>query len=646
MFQTFNLLPRLNVLQNVELPMAYAGGTRAERRQRALKALREVGLEDRMKHRPMQLSGGQQQRVAIARALVNDPKIILADEPTGNLDSQTGAAVFELFRELNRRGRTIVVVTHEPTIASAMPRRVEIRDGKVVQDAPHNDAATGTAMQRERPIELHSQTDTEAAAPSMPLATRPAASTGAPTRKNSRRSLSLPPLDPLATLSTGFKEVGAHKFRSLITTLSIAFGVASLIAMFAVVKGMENGMKEALIAVGGVEKVEIEDADIPAYQQHLADQAVGNTMEDVYALRQSAPLVDQVTPELRTKDVMITRGGKSYKAWRLAGTWPSALAIHQHEVQYGRMLNEFDDEHAHNVCVIGTGVRDALFGAPEKTGKEIIPVGEQIILGGYPFQIVGMFRHYQSDVDRRAKELAAASRTQQLDGPNRNMGRGSPASSSGIFASKNNTILIPVNTLWIKFRASMGMNNAPDPRVNRIYFRVRDIARFGDALQQVRNVLLLTHRGIEDFIFNTQENWTDTIARSIRNARLSGGLIAGIGLLIGGMGIMNIMLASITERIREIGVRKAVGGSNESIFIQILTESVLIAGLGGAVGLGVAFGLLKLLSVVSPSENIPVVTSGAMGIALAFSVAVGIGAGLWPALKAARLDPIQALRYE
>ncbi|MBI4657358.1 MAG: ABC transporter permease [Verrucomicrobia bacterium] len=464
--------------------------------------------------------------------------------------------------------------------------------------------------------------------------------------KHSRSCRSLPLLDPWATLSTGFKEVAAHKFRSLITTLSIAFGVASLIAMFAVVKGMENGMKEALIAVGGVEKVEIEDADIPAYQQHLADQAVGNTMEDVYALRQSAPLIDGVTPEMRTKDMMITRGGKSYKASRLAGTWPSALAVHQHEVQYGRMFNEFDADQVHSVCVIGTGVRDALFGSPEKTGRQIIPLGESINLGGYPFQIVGMFRHYQSEVDRRAKELAAASRAQQLDGPNRNMGRASPVTSSGIFAAKNNTILVPVNTLWIRFRASMGTNNTPDPTVNRIYFRVRDLERFGEALQQARNVLLLTHRGIEDFIFNTQENWTDTIARSIGNARLSGGFIAGIGLLIGGMGIMNIMLASITERIRDIGVRKAVGGSNESIFIQILTESVLIAGLGGAFGLGAAFGLLKLLSVISPSENIPLVTAGAMGLSLAFSVAVGIGAGLWPALKAARLDPIQALRYE
>jgi putative ABC transport system ATP-binding protein len=132
-FQFFNLLPKLNVLQNVELPMIYSGRPASERRDRAVQALKMVGLENRSKHRPMQISGGQQQRVAIARALVNHPKIVFADEPTGNLDSQTGEAILELFRKLSSEGRTIVLVTHDPEIAAVTPRRIEIRDGKIAK---------------------------------------------------------------------------------------------------------------------------------------------------------------------------------------------------------------------------------------------------------------------------------------------------------------------------------------------------------------------------------------------------------------------------------------------------------------------------------------------------------------------------------
>jgi putative ABC transport system ATP-binding protein len=130
-FQFFNLLPKLNVLQNVELPMIYSGAPARQRHDRAHAALRMVGLENRSKHRPMQLSGGQQQRVAIARALVNDPRIVFADEPTGNLDSVTGESILELFRQLSQQGRTIALVTHDPEIAAVTPRRIEIRDGKI-----------------------------------------------------------------------------------------------------------------------------------------------------------------------------------------------------------------------------------------------------------------------------------------------------------------------------------------------------------------------------------------------------------------------------------------------------------------------------------------------------------------------------------
>lgn len=193
-------------------------------------------------------------------------------------------------------------------------------------------------------------------------------------------------------LAVGLKEVWAHKFRSLLTMLGIILGVASLVGMAALIKGMENGLKEAMIAMGGADKVLIEPQEVPPEQEHLADQAPGRTMADVLALRESAPLLRLVSPEMRVDGLIASRGDKRAFPSEAVGVWPAVLEMNLHTLEHGRFFNEFDEENAHAVCVIGTGIRDELFGSPEEVGREIIPIGETILLNGQPFTIVGMFQ--------------------------------------------------------------------------------------------------------------------------------------------------------------------------------------------------------------------------------------------------------------
>src|SRR5437879_7298813 len=204
----------------------------------------------------------------------------------------------------------------------------------------------------------------------------------------------------LNTILVGLKEIWAHKFRSLLTRLGISLGVASLVGMAAIVKGMENGLKETMIAVGGADKVLLDEQDVPAYQEHLAEEAPGRTMADVLALRRSAPLIRLVSPEMGLNNCTLTRGDKMVNPSECVGVWPSVLDMNLHTLQSGRFFTDLDEEKANSVCVIGTGIRDDLFGAPEKVGREIIPIGETINLNGQPFTIVGMFQNYEGEQDK------------------------------------------------------------------------------------------------------------------------------------------------------------------------------------------------------------------------------------------------------
>ncbi len=282
-------------------------------------------------------------------------------------------------------------------------------------------------------------------------------------------------------------------------------------------------------------------------------------------------------------------------------------------------------EMARSVCVIGTATRDELWGSPEEVGREIIPVGQTLFINGLPFTIIGMFEHYESEQDRKERLLAQAQAAQNPGGARqpRPRPRHGRRRGSFVFYLKNATVYMPLNTAWMKFRSGMplasryagGIGGTGDPTLTTLELKISDVSLLPQALQQVRNVLMSTHKGIEDFTFRTQEDWAEQINTFIHNARMSGGLIAGISLLVGGIGIMNIMLASISERVREIGIRKSVGASTGDIFIQILVESVVIAILGGLVGLGTSFALVNLISSFSPTDNAPIITVTALAVA-------------------------------
>jgi len=429
-------------------------------------------------------------------------------------------------------------------------------------------------------------------------------------------------------LQIGLREIAAHKFRSVLSMLGIVLGVSSLIATLALTSGIEIGTRQFMQQVGGLEFVNVVNKEISNQMFDFWNFSPGRTLRDAEILKSSATLVSHVSPELAFGAVIASPSGKSDRK-QIRGVYPDHFVVARHELAAGRWLTDLDVERAMRTVVIGDTIAETLFpGVPRDQ-----LVGRQLLINSSPFEIVGVLPIYEREEDRI--------RRMRGEKPSRNR------RNWDAFRGKNESVLVPFSTMFYEFRSgAFPMDSKESVRLESLTLRIGDINQFRNALDQVRSALTVTHRGVDDFDLDTREEWFDRMEASIRATRLSGGLIATISLLVGGIGIMNIMLASISERVREIGIRLAVGARGRDIFTQIMIESVSIAFIGAVIGIVAALGLIELLKALAPNENTPVMTLGGILFSVSFAVLAGFLSGIYPAIRASRLNPISALRYE
>lgn len=447
----------------------------------------------------------------------------------------------------------------------------------------------------------------------------------------------------LSGLLIGLQEIREHKFRSFLTMLGVILGVASLLAMFALTAGIASGWRNTMQQLGGLERVGINDKQVSLEFADLAALSPGRTLADAEALRGLPGLVSHVAPEMHVGATLSAPDGATVSG-RVTGTWPDNFTVSQHEMAAGRFLTDLDLERGARVVILGDAKVAELW--PDEYGTDADFLGRTITINGRPFAVAGVLARYEREQDRRRREAVARG-----EKPPARLAMGGRGPGGGgrrdMFGWKNESVIVPLTTLYHEFRS--GQPDTPPlamAKLDQLNFRVRDLSRFDETLREVQSVLHGTRRGVDDYDFDTREDWFERMETSLRSTQLSGGLIAGISLLVGGIGIANIMLASIAQRVRELGVRLAVGARRRDVFLQILAESTVIGIIGGLLGLGAGVLLLELLGRLAPLESPPVIEPSAILISVGFASAVGVLSGLYPAWRASRLDPIAALRYE
>ncbi len=618
-FQSFNLLARTSAIENVALPLFYSGSApsgRGERLLRARESLALLGLAGREANTPGQLSGGQQQRVAIARALINHPGLLLADEPTGNLDTRTSHEIMQTLRQLNRQqGVTVLLVTHESDIAAYADRIITMRDGKIVSDTPNPSPTAVPPMQ--------------ASLGGMAVAGPP------PSRS--------PQLLGFAsmTISAAVQAIGRNKMRSALTMLGVFIGVAALIAMVAVGQGANAAVRKQIESLGTNLLVVMPGATTSSGARAGFGSASTLTVADAQALRRDDPAIDQVAYLIRQVS-QVQYGGQNWST-SVQGVTPSYLPMTNWQIAAGRPLERADETGAAMVAVIGQTVYRQLFGPYEN------PIGAHILVRGRSMRVVGLLASKgQTPFGQDQDDLVMIPFTTAQQ---KVLGVAAPSQAQAAATITVSGATVPVTTLASTFPPPPNPYNIP-PRligyVNTIFVQATSGAEVGAALQQVSDTLRRRHRirpgDPSDFSVRNLSQIAQTAESSSQIMALLLAVVASISLLVGGIGIMNILLVSVTERTREIGLRMAIGARRLHVLLQFLAEAVFVSVTGGIAG--IVFGV-AISALVSAVAHWPALLSpGAIIGGFAFSAAVGVFFGYYPARKAAHLNPIEALRYE
>jgi ABC-type antimicrobial peptide transport system permease subunit len=405
---------------------------------------------------------------------------------------------------------------------------------------------------------------------------------------------------------SGFAEVRAHKLRSFLTLFGIVLGAAALVGMLGVVKGLLRGWETMIYETGGIERISVMSQSPPEAQREIAPLSPGRTLKDVDAILAAVPVARRVTGEVMIQNARMLFQGRPLW-YPVRGVLPATFAMDRFEASQGRLIGDLDLEQQTQVVVIGSRVAEILF------PRGLDPLGRVLTINAQPFTVVGVLPDYQFSL-------------------------GGTGGGGGRFNQKNMSIFIPLTTAQTLFRI--------DENVDVLNVQLADIADMPHALEQITNVLTHTHRGVQDTRLETREDLLQRFEETRNSYVYSLGGVAAIGLIVGGIGIMNVMLASINERVREIGVRRALGAKRHDILIQILAETLALAVGGGLIGMVASVGLIKILQRVVVESNRPELSLAALVIGVVFSGLVGVVAGLYPAIRASRLPVVEALRTD
>ena len=554
-FQRYHLLPHLNAAANVEIPAVYAGASRPARQARSQALLARLGLSDRSHHTPGQLSGGQQQRVSIARALANGGEVILADEPTGALDSQSGKEVMAILKELHAQGHTIILVTHDMAVASHADRIITLRDGRVLEDS--GKPATATA-----PIQP------------APPAARAGGNDWDRYREAGRMAL---------------HAMLAHRMRTFLTMLGIIIGIAAVVSVVALGQGARAKVIEQINAMG-TNTIEIFPGKDWGDEKAASIQTLNK--RDLDALL-GQPYLEGASPQITSPGQLRYRNKTS--SGSIVGVGSDFFRVKGMKLTSGRLFDERDIQNRAAMAVVDSKTIKSLLGEKD-------PVGQVVLVGTLPVRIIGV-----------VEEETGFGRSGQS-----------------------------VN-IWLPYSAVMSRLISQN-HFSQLTIRVKDGVQ--PALAEQAVIALLTQRhGVKDFFTFSSDNIIKSVEKTTATMTLLVSAIAVISLIVGGVGVMNIMLVSVVERTREIGIRIAVGARQSDILQQFLIEAVMVSLLGGMLGVGVSLliGLLFSLFVESIQMQFSL-----FSILMAFgcSSLIGILFGYLPARNAARLDPVEALARE